>query len=867
MMKKMLALALSLAMICGALPMTVSADTKSNAADKHAKAFAQEILRQNENRDPFAFLTKASRLKLNEGEALPEKWDLSSKFLDDGDDKSYVTPVRFQNPFGTCWGFSAMAAAESSLLSSGLAETDGYNDKTLDLSEKHLVYFVSQYIDDENHRQYGEGTHSEKGISVVDMLNRGGQMTYATSLFSSGMGPNLENRDKLDPEDEHILEYKGREGNVQKRRIDGVLQDYCYDDEDDWSIPSKYRFYQSYVLKESSIFPTPAMVDESGYEYDEDATKAIKRELMNNRAVTVAFHADSFMPSQEAGDGQYISKDWAHYTYDANRANHGVCIVGWDDTIGAEGSPVQFVEGHKPPAPGAWLVKNSWGSGEEEFPAKGGGNWGIQNKEGKGTGYFWLSYYDQSLAMIESFEFDKSNIGKKYYLDQHDLLGTSNYMTVEDADLKFANVFQAEVCQNLEQVSCQTTHPDTKVISEIYLLNEGFTDPTDGKLIDTIENTYAFGGFHKMDLNVPQTIMKGQHYSVVQTHILADGIHSIVFPQGLGKEYSNFLDLGTWGVGVVNEKESYVLDDTGWTDFTEIVKYLNSGEEKDFFAYDNLPIKAYNTEATNIRFKVPDIVSVSSTSISNEDWFRVVFKGDAGLLPDDVKVDVTLEEGGDQIASVTQDYVDDTKITVRGLKEGTTNLYVEASYLDGGQKKIIGTSVVKIKVIQPKFVGAFVFDREHVYTGKAIKCDYVVVVDNLGSLVDLDQFKLTYKNNVKCGEATITVSPTTDNYSGSVKATFSIKPVRGVISKVASGKKKLTVTVKNQKASGVSKYELSYRVNGTKKWKTKTYGVKSTKLVLTKLKKGKKYDIRMRAYAKGDVYGDYSKVAVSPKVK
>lgn len=62
----MLALALSLVMVCGALPITASADAKSDAAEKHAKAFAQEILKQNEHRDPFAFLTKESRLKLDD---------------------------------------------------------------------------------------------------------------------------------------------------------------------------------------------------------------------------------------------------------------------------------------------------------------------------------------------------------------------------------------------------------------------------------------------------------------------------------------------------------------------------------------------------------------------------------------------------------------------------------------------------------------------------------------------------------------------------------------------------------------------------------------------------------------------------------
>ena len=47
----------------------------------------------------------------------------------DGDgigDACWVTPVKCQDPFGTCWGFAAIASAETSILSSGLAAQDGY---------------------------------------------------------------------------------------------------------------------------------------------------------------------------------------------------------------------------------------------------------------------------------------------------------------------------------------------------------------------------------------------------------------------------------------------------------------------------------------------------------------------------------------------------------------------------------------------------------------------------------------------------------------------------------------------------------------------------------------------------------------------
>lgn len=75
------------------------------------------------------------------------------------------------------------------------------------------------------------------------------------------------------------------------------------------------------------------------------------------------------------------------------------------------------------------------------------------------------------------------------------------------------------------------------------------------------------------------------------------------------------------------------------------------------------------------------------------------------------------------------------------------------------------------------------------------------------------------------------------------------------------------ITVKNQKKSGVSKYQVQYRVAGKTKWSKKTFKAKTNKVTLKKLKKGKKYEIRVRAYAKRAGYGAFGKIKKSRKVK
>ena len=157
--------------------------------------------------DAFDFESEEDANALEQAaKSFPASFDLRSCDTDgDGVDENYVTPVKFQNPFGTCWGFGAIAAAEISLLGSGLAQADGYGPvaepengvKELNLSEKHLAYFTFTALNDRNDDQDGEGLHYPDGTTASERFNTGGQMFYATELFASGIGPNLEDRGGL----------------------------------------------------------------------------------------------------------------------------------------------------------------------------------------------------------------------------------------------------------------------------------------------------------------------------------------------------------------------------------------------------------------------------------------------------------------------------------------------------------------------------------------------------------------------------------------------------------------------------------------------------------------------------------------------
>ena len=119
------------------------------------------------------------------GGKMPSRYDMR----DDG----IVTPVKLQYPWGTCWAFGSIAAAETSILSA-MGRT--WEEYPLDLSELHTAWFAKRpvrEIDDPN--QAGEGPlpeeYEDPQVGGQLLLNSG--MPYmVAALLASGAGPAAE---------------------------------------------------------------------------------------------------------------------------------------------------------------------------------------------------------------------------------------------------------------------------------------------------------------------------------------------------------------------------------------------------------------------------------------------------------------------------------------------------------------------------------------------------------------------------------------------------------------------------------------------------------------------------------------------------
>ncbi len=143
--------------------------------------------------------------------------------------------------------------------------------------------------------------------------------------------------------------------------------------------------------------------------------------------------------------------------------------------------------------------------------------------------------------------------------------------------------------------------------------------------------------------------------------------------------------------------------------------------------------------------------------------------------------------------------------------------------------------------------------------------------NGIGFAIGTNAIVNKYGANKNIGKGSVQLTGKGTNFIGTKTATFKILPKKNSISKIASGKKQMKVNWKKMSAAQkVTKYQVRYRIKGTSKWKTKTYGASKSSATIKKLKKGKRYEVQVRSYktvSKVKYYSAWSVKKNSKKIK
>ena len=189
-----------------------------------------------------------------------------------------------------------------------------------------------------------------------------------------------------------------------------------------------------------------------------DTSTEIKNGLMSDGGLYTSMYYNP---------GYYNSSDYTYYYDGGAGTNHGVTIVGWDDSKVTAGGT------------GAWRCKNSWAD-----------TWGD-------SGYFWISYDDTKGgkygASFQAASPDPAdNIVDVY---QHDDFGRVSVLNPNYA----LNYFETQGWEPLGAVGFYTYADDADYDVRIYDTFSGASGGSD--LLAQVTGTIDYQGWHVVDLD------------------------------------------------------------------------------------------------------------------------------------------------------------------------------------------------------------------------------------------------------------------------------------------------------------------------------------------------------------------------------
>lgn len=363
------------------------------------------------------------------------------------------TPIRDQEDTGACWAFGALKALETDCIRKGIL-----TEEQADLSENHLAWYAYHGLQNVNNPLYGDYIGTDV-FREEDCYNIGGNALIALNVLANRWGAVWEEDAPFSTKKKMAEAMALAEDSLRFQSVIHMTESNCYD-------------------------PNP---DDP---FNEENRNGIKQAVIEHGAMDVALYYSNTLVANK--DGVYSS-----YTNrrTAVEANHCVTIVGWDDNFNS------FQK--EPPAPGAWLIANSYGTDYNE------------------NGYFWVSYYDTSLCEFYTFEGVAGNTYGTVF--QYDGMGWGAAVGSEQL-IKTANVFQASTTQKLEAVSFHTVAENQPYTIDIFR-NLQNSNPKSGEWVSrcTVSGVMEHTGYHTVSLAEPIGVAAGESFSAIVTYYPVEG--------------------------------------------------------------------------------------------------------------------------------------------------------------------------------------------------------------------------------------------------------------------------------------------------------------------------------------------------------
>ena len=243
-----------------------------------------------------------------------------------------------------------------------------------------------------------------------------------------------------------------------------------------------------------------------------DEFAPVKKLIVDYGAVGISFNADTSTKYEGKSVKTYNEDNNAFYHPGKITTNHVVAVVGWDDNFSKDNFNVAA------PGDGAWYVRNSW---YDEY-----NTWGFGTNQCF-EGYFWLSYYDDSVYSV-AYAFDYT-MGNTY---DHNYQYDGTMYTGYDEGEKAANIFTihgGSDSEILKAVSFISTDVNQNYKVEIYKNLTDANNPESGTLAASKTGTTTYEGYYTVPLDNGITMSKGDKFSVVLTFGKSENYDEIFF--------------------------------------------------------------------------------------------------------------------------------------------------------------------------------------------------------------------------------------------------------------------------------------------------------------------------------------------------